>query len=433
MRPAVVQFTFKNKNENQELTTVYPRMCRNGGYLSSLRLIILFSSLLTACQIADAQRGFVTFTKNTLDETMQGGYGVDIADIDGDGLLDIIALSTNPGRFVWYRNPSWQRYTVTTQANSNIATAPHDIDGDGDIDLVLASEFGINRSTEGGTVHWFENPGNPTENQEWARHYIDEIPTSHRVKWGDINGDGNMELVNLPIVGVGASGPLYDVGLEFTAYGIPPDPTMEPWPKVVLDDRLQMAHGIQLVNWDQDERTDILIASFQGVQLFRLGVNSSMVSSRLIGTGFIGERPRIGSSEVDLGAMPGGERFVATIEPWHGNEVVVYTAGNEPGTLWDRRTIETEFAGGHALLVADLDNDGADEIIAGHRSEPYNLFIYRYDGRNDEWDRIDLDIGGIGLAGLAIDDLNGDGYQDIVGIGTGTRNVVYYQNSGIQD
>ncbi|MEZ5489450.1 MAG: VCBS repeat-containing protein [Gammaproteobacteria bacterium] len=405
-------------------------MGRPGRTFYSFRLFILFGSLLTACQIADAQRGFVSFSRTTLDDTMQGGYGVDIADIDGDGALDIVALSTNPARFVWYRNPSWERFTITTQAERNIATAPHDIDGDGDVDLVLASEFALNRSTEGGMVHWFENPGNPTVNQEWAMHYIDAIPTAHRVKWGDINGDGRMELVNLPIIGVGAEAPLYDVNVEFTAYEIPPDPKAEPWPGLVLDNSLQMAHGIKMVEWNDDARTDILTASFQGVQLFRLGVDGVMVSRRQIGAGLAGERPAIGSSEVDMGVLPSGERFVAAIEPWHGNEVVVYTAATDPASLWNRQAIETEFVGGHALLVADLDNDGADEIIAGHRSEPFNLYIYRFNSRSGAWERIGLDIGGIGLAGLAIADLSGDGFKDIVGIGTGTRNVVYYQNSG---
>lgn len=411
-------------------TTGKSVMVRLGSCLPKAGLVILFGSLLTACQIAGAQRGFVTFSRLVLDDTMQGGYGVDIADIDGDGAPDIVALSTNPGRFVWYRNPGWERYTVTTAAERAIATAPHDIDGDGDMDLVLASEFALNRSTEGGVIHWYENPRNPTENQEWARHFIDAIPTSHRVKWGDINGDGRLELLNLPIIGVGAEAPRYEVGLEFTAYAIPPDPTVEPWPDVVLANDLEMAHGIRLVEWDGDLRTDILTASFQGIELFQLGVNGVMVSRRRLGAGKDGERPEIGSSEVDLGRLPSGGRFLAAIEPWHGNEVVVYTAPDETDGLWDRQTIETGFVGGHALVVADLDNDGSDEIIAGHRSEPANLFIYRFDRRAGNWVRIDLDLGGIGLAGLAVEDLNGDGFKDIVGIGTGTRNVVYYENSG---
>ena len=405
-------------------------MAEFGKIIFNLKWFLLFSGLLTACQIADAQRGFVSFSKNTLDETMQGGYGVDIADVDGDGLLDIVALATNPGTFVWYQNPGWQRFTISTKTERNIASAAHDIDGDGDIDLVLASEFALGRSREGGTIHWLENPGNPVQNQEWAMHYIDEIPTSHRVKWGDVNGDGEMELINLPIIGVGAEAPLYDVNLELTAYSIPPDPHTEPWPGVVLDQSLQVAHGIQMVQWDDDGRTDILTASFQGVQLFQLGVEGKQVLKRQIGEGFLGEKPGIGSSEVGMGRFASGQRFVAAIEPWHGNEVVVYTAGSDSSAPWNRETIETEFVGGHALVVADLDNDSQDEIIAGHRSEPFNLFIYRFNSENQQWDRIDLDLGGIGLAGLVVEDLNGDGFKDIVAIGASTHNVVYYENRG---
>ncbi len=404
---------------------------RNSRNLSGrFTLVVLFSSFLTACQIADAQRGFVTFSRHTVDDTFSGGYGVEIADIDGDEVKDIVALSTDPGNFVWYKNPGWLRYTITTQADRLIATAPHDIDQDGDVDLVLASEFALNNTSDGGLVQWFENPGNPTTNQEWESHVIDEIPTSHRVRWGDINGDGNMELLILPIIGKDATGPLFDIGAELTAYTIPPVPTREPWPGVVLDDSLQMAHGLVLVDWNGDARRDILTASFQGVQLFQLGIGGQMVSRRRIGAGYAGQRPESGSSEADLGELATGERFVAAIEPWHGHEVVVYTAGTDPSDTWQRQAIDDTFAGGHALLVSDLDNDGADEIIAGHRSEPYGLFIYRFDAREEEWRRIDLDAGGIGLAGLAIDDMNGDGFADIVGVGTGTGNVVYYENNG---
>ncbi len=402
-----------------------------GSNLFGFNLFFIIGSLLTACQVADAQRGFVTFSKHIIDETMVGGYGVDIADVDGDGLLDIVALATSSGRFDWYKNPSWQRFTITSHSERNIAMAPHDIDGDGDVDLVLVSEFSLGQPTEGGAIHWFENPGNPVQNQEWAGHLIDEIPTSHRIKWGDVNGDGKLELVNLPIIGIGAEAPLYDVNLELTAYPIPLNPSTEPWPSVVLDRSLQMAHGMQLVDWDNDNRTDILTASFQGVHLFQLGIQGTSVVKKQIGEGFTGERPGVGSSEVGMGTLGTGALFIASIEPWHGNEVVVYTPGRNSSSLWNRETIETEFVGGHALIVADLNNDGLDEIIAGHRSEPYNLYIYRFNNLDKEWRRIDLDIGGIGLAGLAVGDINGDGYMDIVGIGSGTRNVVYYENSGL--
>lgn len=418
---------------NKKLLETNSFLALTASQLNRFKLLILFSGLLTACQVADAQRGspeFVSFEKNTLDESMRGGYGVEVADMDGDGLTDIIALATRPGQFAWYKNPSWEKFVISTVADGNIDSAPLDIDGDGDMDIALASDFNLGASTEGGLLHWLENPGNPTVNQEWTMHYIDEIPTTHRIKWADINGDGDMELVNLPIIGIGAEAPLYDVPLQLKAYGIPEDLDVDSWPGVVLDNSLEMAHGLGITDWDGDGRDDMLSASFYGVHLFQLAKNGQPVAKTQIGAGKSGERPEIGSSEVDLGVIAGDERFVATIEPWHGNEVVVYTAGSDASALWDRRVIETEFVGGHALLVRDMDNDGFDEIIAGHRSDPFSLFIYRFNAAADTWDKYDLDLGGIGLAGLAIADLNGDGFNDVVGIGSSTRNVVYYENSG---
>lgn len=400
--------------------------------LVQLKICALFAGLLTACQVADAQRGFVSFEKTTLDETMRGGYGVEVADVDGDGLTDIIAVATNPAQFVWYRNPDWEKYTISSVADRNIDAAPKDIDGDGDLDMVLASEFSLGESTEGGLLQWLENPGNPVENQEWDMHYIDEVPTTHRVKWGDVNGDGSEELINLPIIGVGATAPDYAVDLQLKAYGIPPDLGRENWPGVVLDQSLQLAHGLALHDWDDNDQTDILTASFGGVHLYRLAYNGTPVNKTHIGAGKQdADRPGIGSSEIDVGNLGGQTPFFATIEPWHGNQVVVYTDDGGQGDLWNRTVIDSEFSNGHALLAADLNNDGVDEIVAGGRSEPYKLAVFVYDQQADSWTRNDLDDGNIAVSGLAIADLNNDGFLDIVGIGAGTRNVVYYENQGL--
>lgn len=392
-------------------------------------LTLLIAGLQSACQVADAQRGFVSFEKTTLDETMRGGYGVEIADIDGDGLLDIVALSTNPAQFAWYKNPGWEKYVISSVAAGNIDAAPKDIDGDGDMDIVLASEFALGNSTGGGMVHWLENPGNPVLDQEWEMHFIDQVPTSHRIRWADVNGDGEDELINLPIIGYGASAPDYAEDIPLKAYPIPDDLDVESWPAIVLDQSLQLAHGLQVLDWEGDGRMDLLTASFGGVHLFQTAKNGVSVSKRQLGRGKQdGERPQIGASEVDRGSLGANNNFLATVEPWHGNEIVVYTEGD--GALWNRSVIDTGFANGHALLAADLNNDGIDEIIAGGRSEPYQLAIFRLDVDSQRWQRINLDDGNIAVSGLAIEDLNGDGFLDIVGIGAGTRNVVYYQNSG---
>ena len=409
-------------------------------YPKRLKLAIVLSLLLSNCQAVDAQRGFVAFEKATLDTTFTGGYGVELADIDGDSLMDVVALSINPAKLVWYKNPSWQKYTISSATTGNIDAAPQDIDGDGDIDLVLASEFSLSDSTTGGAMHWLENPGAPTENQQWDMHFIDQVPTTHRIRWADINGDGREELVSLPIIGVGANAPEYNVGVALRAYAIPRNLEVRRWPSVVLDNSLQMSHGLEISDWDDDGREDILTASFYGVHLFQLARRGQAVSKQYLAMGNQeNERPAIGSSEVSVGNLVSGtppsvgsdnSRFVATIEPWHGNEVVVYTPGSNRDALWNREVIADDYASGHGLLVVDLDNDGSDEIIAGGRAEPFKLSIHRFDSATQGWTTTELDAGGVAVSGLAIGDLNGDGFKDIVAIGSSTQNVVYYQNSG---
>ena len=369
------------------------------------------------------QAAFPTFTRHQVAEFDGGSYAVAF-DVDGDGMRDVVAFST--GQLVWFKNPTWERFNITTETERFINMAPYDVDGDGDLDLGVASEFALGDSNNGGLIHWVESPDDPTTNQEWALHYIDAVPTSHRVRWGDIDGDGRKELLNLPIVGIGASAPEYVGPSQLKASWIPDDP-MGAWETQVLNDsHLEVAHGISVVDWDGDANEDILTASNDGVFLFQPALGGL---PKHIGAGHDAGRPNRGSSKVSLGAL-GGERFVATIDPWHGTDAVVYTPGDSEGGVWAREVIGTEFIGGHALIAADLNGDGYDEIVGGGRGGDGILLVYRYLPDSELWERIPLDLGGVAVSGMDISDINGDGAPDILAIGGATNNVVWYENEG---
>ncbi len=423
-----------------------------------------FGALAALCLAAGAwaqpqPQPLPDFDRQLLDADFEGGYGVGFADVDGDGRPDIIAWATNPGRIAWYRNPDWDKHPVATSLGGIVDSAPHDIDGDGDVDLALAHDFSLGDSTGGGVLHWLENPGDPTANQQWNAHYIDEIATSHRLLWADVNGDGKLELVNLPIVGVGAEAPLYAGTLQLKSYPVPEDLAAPGWSGVVLDHSLELAPGMASLDWDGDGRDDLLTASRGGVHLFQLAVNGRMVAKTLVGAGAPGidtaardgELSRLGSSEVAAGVLPGGRRFVAAIEPWHGNQVVVYQGderpqpetalphfrdGNQVVVYQDdelpmnRLVIDDRIAEGHGLATADLNNDGVDEIIAGGRAEPYQLAVHQYDENGGRWRHHSLDTE-TAVSGLAAADVDGDGDIDLAAIGPATRALVLYRNLGV--
>ena len=363
---------------------------------------------------------------------LPGGYKVAAVDVDRDGKADIVGLATTPSFLAWYRNPTWERHLLTSGTKEFIDLAAQDIDGDGRIDLAIADEFGMSRTTSGGLVHWLQCPEDPT--QEWAMHAIGAEPTSHRLRWADLDGDGRKELVVAPIMGRYAKAPLWDVGVKLAFYQVPAPAATEPWKPVIIDDRLTVLHGLCIVDWDHDGRDDVLTASFEGVHLYQAqgqGDELSWKKTRL-GSGEQTDPARRGSSEIALGKL-GRETssFLATIEPWHGDKVIVYMPQTTPDGLWRRAVIDTTFNEGHALICADLDGDHEDEIVAGYRGKGASLYLYDCrDSVGKKWERITLDEGDMAASGLDAADLNGDGRLDVIAVGTATSNIKWYENLG---
>lgn len=391
---------------------------------------VVFGLIFLLSQAMSHPGDLPDFRAHVIDDDFQGGYQVSSADLNGDGLPDVIGLSTNPTRFVWYENPEWNKYVLTSQTNRNIDVAPYDINNDGRPDLALASDFDLGNSFQGGRLHWLLNPANPT--LEWLIYRIGAEPTAHRIRWADLDGNGRKELVNVPIIGPGATHPRYSTGAHLQWYGIPDNPAAEEWTVHTIDTSLHMIHGVAIVDWDNDFRDDILTASFEGIHLFRpSGIIEALNWHKIrLGVGKSGPRPQRGSSEVALGHLGVNRRFLGAIEPWHGFQVVIYNQpAQDPDSLWHRTVIDSSFQDGHALETADLNGDGLDEVIAGYRGEPYHLYIYSAaDTSGEAWQRFLLDAGGMGAAGLYIVDLDKDGDQDILAIGTNTGNIKWYEN-----
>ncbi len=353
------------------------------------------------------------FQEHPIASNLRGGYQVVAADLNRDGKPDLIALASGLNELAWFENPGWQRHVLATGLSRPINLAVSDSGRDGNPTIVVAQEFSTDARKSAGIVSVLTCTGDPR--QPWKATEIDRLPTSHRLRWADIDGSGKQVAVNAPLIGAAATAPDFRerAPLVFYRPGV--------WKREVISNELAgVLHGIHIIDWDGDRRDEILTASFEGISLFKF--DGKWRRSRLAG-GSPEPWPKCGSSDVAVGKL-GRRRFLCAVEPWHGNQVAVYF---ERGGRWQRQVIEDSMVDGHALATADLDGGGRDSIIAGYRGKGRSVFIYTAEDKEGKrWARRALDEGEMGAASCAVADLNGDGQPDIACIDS--PNLKWYEN-----
>ncbi|RUL86858.1 FG-GAP repeat domain-containing protein [Tautonia sociabilis] len=400
--------------------------------LASL-LLLLLSPAAPAPDDPPAIRPLPSFERIVLDDDFPGAYQVEVADVDGDGRLDVIALGG--GSCAWYRNPSWTKHLITGPDTTPgiISSAAADLDGDGRAEVAIAYDFEMNAPRRGKLG--LALPGESAE-APWSFRTLAEIPSIHRVRWADVDGDERLDLVVAPLFGADAAPPDYqqDPARLVVYRDVAPD---RPLPEPELATRALVQHAIAVERLPGADRDVVLSANNEGVTLHRrldppiLPAEEQEFLTPLV-PGLFGPPPARGASEVHLGRLSEDRALLVTIEPWHGSIVAAYDApfvphrrfNRVPGPFGPRTILDRTLDQGHALWLADVNHDGYDEVFAGHRGDDHRVSAYHFDGSS--WTRtvLDRDIAAQDLRG---GDLDGDGSPDVVAVGGATRNVVWYR------
>lgn len=256
----------------------------------------------------------------TVDGSLTGATDAFVADVDGDGLPDLMACESLTGKIAWYRNPggativnpaAWTKTIIgngLTSVNGAAGIRAHDFDGDGDPDIVSA---GTN------TARMFRNPGgartiNPAQ---WlVTSFSGSFVGSSSVKLGDVNLDGNMDLI------VALTGQNYVLWLE-NPDG--PDDT----------------RGSSATQWTR-RQLDSLTVTFAG------GVTD------------VSPGDLDADGDLDIAVAPAALTRMDWLDSPGGGTIVNPIA-------WTQRTIDSSLASPAAVHVADLDGDGAPDVVGG--------------------------------------------------------------------
>jgi len=287
--------------------------------------------LVSAVALAATRPADIPFAKHTLDEGANVACAV--ADINGDGKLDIISGEN------WYAAPKWVKTRFRDLGFNNnyiddFSDLPLDVNGDGHVDLVMATWFDRELS-------WWQNPGKGKG--VWKKHVIEQGLNHEFAFLVDLDNDGKANEV-LPQFG----GPKAIIAWYEAKNG--------KWVRHQVHNAGH-GHGIGAGDVNGDGRADILTPKgwFEAPPDPRNGewkYHPDWEHKEHLGFLYVHDVNEDGRTDI-----------VSS----HAHDYGVFWMERGPDDKFTKRLIDDTWSQAHATALVDLNGDGKKDLLTGKR------------------------------------------------------------------
>ncbi|WP_425237271.1 FG-GAP-like repeat-containing protein [Ulvibacterium sp.] len=345
---------------------------------------------------------------------------VTVADLDGDGDLDVIANHAPRGSIgsAWYENDGSgnlgdpQSIDLGIQSFTGITTA--DLDGDGNLEVLAATTFDAQ-------IAWYLNDGskNFTEGKPitFSLERLDDRVKDFTI--GDLDGDGDLDILSA------SSNKIAWHPNDGLTFGVARNPLIFGAERIISTAAVGVS-GVAVADLDGDGDLDALAASANDNRIawYPNDGSGNFGTQRTITTAAAGALDVIvadldSDGDLDVISASANDNRIA----WHPND----GSGNFGG----QRTITTAVDGIRDVTVADLDGDGDLDVLSASFDDN-QVAWYPNDGNGNFGDQQTIITAGSGdgYTAVATGDLDGDGDLDVLSARSNQGRIAWYENAG---
>jgi hypothetical protein len=208
------------------------------------------------------------WTRRPLAEKIGETRTMAVVDLNRDSRPDLLGTARTTNQILWFENPgkpateAWPRRIIDSETLAPTHGHPVDIDGDGDIDVLMA--FGLVASVAADSpdshqIAWYENVGKPGVGNEWKKHLIaGGFAQGFEAVSGDLDGDGDQDVVATAWSPSGQLAWFENTGNP--QFGWRPHSIKKNWSNAVT---------VILADLDKDNRLDIVACAERGANELR--------------------------------------------------------------------------------------------------------------------------------------------------------------------
>ncbi|SRX52759.1 FG-GAP-like repeat-containing protein [Aequorivita sp. CIP111184] len=375
--------------------------------------IIKFFFIVLCVNLSNAQ---INFQENIIDSNiMDGPKAIYAADLDGDGDMDVLSASSSNNKITWYENTDGQgsfgiQHIITTTAETVQSVFAIDLDGDGDLDVLSASQ-------SDNTIAWYENT-NGLGAFGGKNVISSNADTAKSVYATDIDGDGDMDVLSASF------------NDDKVAWYENVDGLGNFGSENIITTSANGAQSVYAADLDGDGDMDVLSASFNDYKI-NWYENTD-------GQGFFGlPRVIVGTPNdfktcVFSADFDGDGDMDVLSSSWQGSKRIAWYENTDgQGNFSVENVITNNVANATSIFASDIDNDGDMDVISASQTDDKIAWYENTDGQGSFGVLQSISTNADGAQSVFAADINGDGAMDIVAASYSDHKISWFKNLAI--